>query len=63
MKVYKPSAQIQRGYNDLEETIERQKKQIEFLQNKCRQAGERIKDLEEISRKHQELVGKLMEKK
>ena len=63
MKVYKTSAQIQRDYNDLEETIERQKKQIEFLQNKCRQAGERIKDLEEISRKHQELVGKLMEKK
>ena len=63
MKVHKTSAQIQRGYNDLEETIERQKKQIEFLQNKCRQAGERIKDLEEISRKHQELVGKLMEKK
>ena len=53
MKVYKTSAQIQRGYNDLEETIERQKKQIEFLQNKCRQAGERIKDLEEISKKHQ----------
>ena len=63
MKVYNTSAQIQRGYNDLEETIERQKKQIEFLQNKCRQAGERIKDLEEISKKHQELVGKLMEKK
>ena len=63
MKVYKTSAQIQRGYNDLEETIERQKKQIEFLQNKCRQAGERIKDLKEISKKHQELVGKLMEKK
>ena len=63
MKVYKIPAQIQRGYNDLEETIERQQKQIEFLKNKCRQAGERIKDLEEISRKHQELVGKLMEKK
>ena len=63
MKVYKTPAQIQRGYNDLEETIERQKKQIEFLQNKCRQAGERIKDLEEINKKHQELVGKLMEKK
>ena len=63
MKVYKTSAQIQRGYNDLEETIERQKKQIEFLQNKCRQAGDTIKDLEEISKKHQELVGKLMEKK
>jgi hypothetical protein len=63
MKVYKSPAQIQRGYNDLEETIERQQKQIEFLKNKCRQAGERIKDLEEISIKHQELVGKLMEKK
>jgi len=63
MKVYKSPAQIQRGYNDLEETIERQQKQIEFLKDKCRQAGERIKDLEEISKKHQELVGKLMEKK
>ena len=28
-----------RGPNDLEETISKQKKQIEFLQGKCRQAG------------------------
>tara|TARA_R100000995_G_scaffold28516_1_gene12511 strand:- start:529 stop:720 length:192 start_codon:yes stop_codon:yes gene_type:complete len=63
MKVYKSPAQIQRGYNDLEETIERQQKQIEFLQKKCREAGERIKDLEEINSKHQSLVGKLMENK
>jgi len=35
-----------RGPNDLEETIEQQKKQIEFLQGKCRQAGKAILDLE-----------------
>ena len=31
-----------RGPNDLEETISQQKKQIEFLQGKCRQAGKAI---------------------
>jgi len=30
---------VVRGHNDLEETISKQKKQIEFLQGKCRQAG------------------------
>ncbi len=35
-----------RGPNDLEETIEQQKKQIEFLQGKCRQAGKAILDQE-----------------
>ena len=35
-----------RGPNDLEETISKQKKQIEFLQGKCRQAGAAILDLE-----------------
>jgi predicted RNase H-like nuclease (RuvC/YqgF family) len=30
---------VVRGPNDLEETISKQKKQIEFLQGKCRQAG------------------------
>ena len=29
----------EKGPNDLEETINKQKKQIEFLQGKCRQAG------------------------
>ena len=35
-----------RGPNDLEETIKQQKKQIEFLQGKCRQAGAAILDQE-----------------
>ena len=35
-----------RGPNDLEETIEQLKKQVEFLQNKCRQAGAAILDQE-----------------
>ena len=37
-----------RGPNDLEETIDKQKKQIEFLQGKCRQAGAAILDQEVI---------------
>ena len=36
----------EKGPNDLEETISKQKKQIEFLQGKCRQAGRAILDLE-----------------
>ena len=40
------SLHFKRGPNDLEETIEQQKKQIEFLQGKCRQAGKAILDLE-----------------
>ena len=36
----------EKGPNDLEETINKQKKQIEFLQGKCRQAGRAILDLE-----------------
>ena len=36
----------ERGSNDLEETISKQKKQIEFLQGKCRQAGAAILDQE-----------------
>ena len=32
--------------NDLEETIDKLKKQIEFLQGKCRQAGKAILDLD-----------------
>ena len=35
-----------RGPNDLEETIHQLKKQIEFLQGKCRQAGKAILDQE-----------------
>ena len=35
-----------KGPNDLEETIDKQKKQIEFLQGKCRQAGAAILDKE-----------------
>jgi len=35
-----------KGPNDLEETIDKQKKQIEFLQGKCRQAGAAILDQE-----------------
>ena len=38
----------EKGPNDLEETIAKQKKQIEFLQGKCRQAGEAILDQEVI---------------
>ena len=37
-----------KGPNDLEETISKLKKQIEFLQSKCRQAGEAILDQEVI---------------
>ena len=36
----------EKGPNDLEETINKQKKQIEFLQGKCRQAGAAILDQE-----------------
>ena len=35
-----------KGPNDLEETIAKLKKQIEFLQGKCRQAGAAILDEE-----------------
>ena len=37
-----------KGPNDLEETISKLKKQIEFLQGKCRQAGSAILDQEVI---------------
>ncbi len=33
-----------RGPNDLEETIDKLKKQVEFMQGKCRQAGKAILD-------------------
>jgi len=35
-----------KGPNDLEETIVKLKKQVEFLQGKCRQAGAAILDQE-----------------
>tara|TARA_R100000008_G_scaffold29467_1_gene16229 strand:+ start:232 stop:471 length:240 start_codon:yes stop_codon:yes gene_type:complete len=35
-----------RGPADLEEQIDKLKKQVEFLQGKCRQAGKAILDLE-----------------
>ncbi len=38
----------EKGPNDLEETISKLKKQIEFLQGKCRQAGAAILDQEVI---------------
>ena len=37
---------VVRGPNDLEETISKQKKQIEFMQGKCREAGTAILQLE-----------------
>ncbi len=37
-----------KGPNDLEETIDKLKKQVEFLQGKCRQAGRAILDQEVI---------------
>ena len=38
----------EKGPNDLEETIAKLKKQVEFLQGKCRQAGAAILDQEVI---------------
>ena len=38
----------EKGPNDLEETIDKLKKQVEFLQGKCRQAGAAILDQEVI---------------
>ena len=35
-----------KGPNDLEETIAKLKKQVEFMQGKCREAGKAILDLE-----------------
>ena len=40
---------MERGPNDLEERIEMLEKQKKFMQNKLREAGARIKDLEEIN--------------
>ena len=46
---------MERGPNDLEERIEMLEKQKRFMQDKLRQAGDRIKDLEEINKSHQKL--------
>ena len=44
----------------MEERIEMLEKQKKFMQDKLRKAGTRIKDLEEISKSHQKLVGSLL---
>ena len=41
------------------ELLEKKNKQIKFLQDKCRKAGKRIKELEVIEKSHKELNGKL----
>ena len=44
----------------MEERIAMLEKQKKFMQDKLRQAGARIKDLEAINESHQKLVGSLM---
>ncbi len=50
-----------KGPNDLEETIDKLKKQIEFLQGKCRQAGEAILDQEVIINGFKKEIDRLSE--
>ena len=38
---------------------EKIRKQVKFLQAKCRKAGKRIKELEEIEKSHQTMNGKM----
>ena len=63
-----------RGPNDLEETIHQLKKQVEFLQGKCRQAGKAIldqeltikglkKELERLAEENSNLMTMIGEKK
>ena len=40
-----------RGYNDLEETIDRLTKQKEYLQEQLRKAGKEIKELKDDNKK------------
>tara|TARA_R100001369_G_scaffold2936_1_gene9538 strand:+ start:315 stop:575 length:261 start_codon:yes stop_codon:yes gene_type:complete len=40
-----------RGYNDLEETIDRLSKQKEYLQKQLRKAGKEIKELKDDNKK------------
>ena len=51
---------MEKGDQDLEERISRLEKQKKFMQDKLREAGARIKDLEAINESHQKLVGSLM---
>ena len=47
------------GIFDEAEVLAKKNKQIKFLQAKCRKAGKRIKELEEIEKEHQMMNGKL----
>ena len=41
------------------EVLIKKNKQVKFLQDKCRKAGKRIKELEAIEKSHKEMNGKL----
>ena len=46
-----------RGYNDLEETIDRLTKQKEYLQEQLRKAGKEIKELKDDNKKLARQIG------
>tara|TARA_R100001443_G_scaffold95917_1_gene102446 strand:+ start:311 stop:511 length:201 start_codon:yes stop_codon:yes gene_type:complete len=48
-----------KGDNDLEKIIETTKLQVRFLNEQLEYAGTRIRDLEEINKKHQDLNAEL----
>ena len=50
---------MEKGSNDLEERIAMLEKQKNFMQDKLRQAGARIKDLESINAAHRHLNAEL----
>ena len=50
---------MEKGSNDLEERIAMLEKQKNFMQDKLRQAGARIKDLESINEAHRHLNDEL----
>ena len=50
---------MEKGSNDLEERIAMLEKQKNFMQDKLRQAGARIKDLESINEAHRHLNAEL----
>ena len=52
---------MEKGSNDLEERIKMLEMQKKFMQDKLRQAGARIKDLEAINESHRKLNGELRE--
>ena len=54
---------MEKGDLDLEERISMLEKQKKFMQDKLREAGARIKDLEAINESHQKLVASLMSDK